>query len=62
MVDAVRAIGKELGIYMRIDMFATTRGAVFGEFRLHHTVEMAIRSLQTNILDHFGKERRVSND
>ena len=32
MVDAVRAIGKELGIYMRIDMFATTKGAVFGEF------------------------------
>lgn len=32
MVEAVQAIGRELGIYMRIDMFATTRGAVFGEF------------------------------
>jgi glycosyltransferase involved in cell wall biosynthesis len=32
MVTTVRAIGRELGIYMRIDMFATTRGAVFGEF------------------------------
>jgi glycosyltransferase involved in cell wall biosynthesis len=32
MVNAVRTIGRELGIYMRIDMYATNRGAVFGEF------------------------------
>ena len=32
MVDAVQTIGKAVGIYMRIDMFATKRGAVFGEF------------------------------
>ena len=32
MVEAVRIIGKSLGIYMRIDMFPTSRGAVFGEF------------------------------
>ena len=32
MLDAVRTIGRTLGIYMRIDMYATNRGAVFGEF------------------------------
>ena len=32
MVESVKTIGQELGIYMRIDMFATNRGAVFGEF------------------------------
>ena len=32
MVDAVKTIGRELGIYMRIDMYPTNRGAVFGEF------------------------------
>ena len=32
MIMAVKTIGRELGIYMRIDMFATARGAVFGEF------------------------------
>jgi glycosyltransferase involved in cell wall biosynthesis len=32
MIEAVQAIGRELGIYMRIDMFATSKGAVFGEF------------------------------
>lgn len=32
MIEAVRTIGKAVGIYMRIDMFATNRGAVFGEF------------------------------
>ena len=32
MVNAVKTIGRELGIYMRIDMYATSRGAVFGEF------------------------------
>jgi glycosyltransferase involved in cell wall biosynthesis/Tfp pilus assembly protein PilF len=32
MVEVVRIIGKSLGIYMRIDMFPTSRGAVFGEF------------------------------
>ena len=32
MIEAVQTIGKAVGIYMRIDMFATDRGAVFGEF------------------------------
>ena len=32
MLRSVRQIGKSMGIYMRIDMFATNRGAVFGEF------------------------------
>ena len=32
MIEAVQTIGKAVGIYMRIDMFATKRGAVFGEF------------------------------
>jgi len=32
MVEAVKKIGSTLGIYMRIDMYATTKGAVFGEF------------------------------
>ncbi len=32
MVNAVKTIGRELGIYMRIDMYPTNRGAVFGEF------------------------------
>jgi glycosyltransferase involved in cell wall biosynthesis len=32
MIQSVKTIGMELGIYMRIDMFATNRGAVFGEF------------------------------
>ena len=32
MIEAVQTIGKAVGIYMRIDMFATNRGAVFGEF------------------------------
>ena len=32
MIAAVQTIGKAVGIYMRIDMFATNRGAVFGEF------------------------------
>ena len=32
MVAAVKEIGSTLGIYMRIDMYATTKGAVFGEF------------------------------
>ena len=31
MVASVQKIGEELNIYMRIDMFATNRGAVFGE-------------------------------
>lgn len=32
MVEAVKKIGSTLGIYMRIDMYATAKGAVFGEF------------------------------
>jgi len=32
MVEAVKIIGASLGIYMRIDMYATDKGAVFGEF------------------------------
>lgn len=32
MIQSVQTIGKALGIYMRIDMFPTNRGAVFGEF------------------------------
>ena len=32
MVQSAQTIGKALGIYMRIDMFPTNRGAVFGEF------------------------------
>ena len=32
MVSMVRQIGKELGIFMRIDVFPTIRGCVFGEF------------------------------
>ena len=32
MIESVRTIGAALGMYMRIDMFATSRGAVFGEF------------------------------
>ena len=32
MVEAVQKIGSTLGIYMRIDMYATNKGAVFGEF------------------------------
>ena len=32
MVKSVQKIGRSVGIYMRIDMFATNRGAVFGEF------------------------------
>jgi len=32
MVEAVKKIGSTLGIYMRIDMYATDKGAVFGEF------------------------------
>lgn len=32
MIESVGKIGKSLGMYMRIDMFATNRGAVFGEF------------------------------
>lgn len=32
MVSQVKALGKELGCFMRIDMYATNRGPVFGEF------------------------------
>ena len=32
MIEAVQTIGRAVGIYMRIDMYATNRGAVFGEF------------------------------
>ncbi len=32
MVQSVQKIGESLGIYMRIDMFPTKKGAVFGEF------------------------------
>ena len=32
MVTQVKTLGKMLGCFMRIDMYATSRGAVFGEF------------------------------
>jgi hypothetical protein len=32
MVKDVRTLGKEMGCFMRIDMFATDKGPVFGEF------------------------------
>jgi hypothetical protein len=32
LVDMAKGLGGELGIFMRIDLYATTRGAVFGEF------------------------------
>ncbi|MCF1707352.1 hypothetical protein L0V05_00845 [Tabrizicola sp. J26] len=32
MVAMASAIGAEIGVFMRIDLFATTRGPVFGEF------------------------------
>ncbi|MGY8781632.1 MAG: glycosyltransferase, partial [Fidelibacterota bacterium] len=32
MVEAVEKIGATLGLFMRIDMYATNKGAVFGEF------------------------------
>ena len=32
MVTQVKTLGKELGCFMRIDMYATSRGPVFGEF------------------------------
>lgn len=32
MVGMVKRMGSALGMFMRIDMYATTRGAVFGEF------------------------------
>ncbi len=32
LVDRVKTMGRELGMFMRIDMYATDRGAVFGEF------------------------------
>nr|WP_280177461.1 ATP-grasp fold amidoligase family protein [Microvirga pakistanensis] len=32
LIDTVRTVGRMLNMFMRIDMYATTRGAVFGEF------------------------------
>ena len=32
MVEAVKTIGSSVHAFMRIDMYATNRGAVFGEF------------------------------
>jgi len=32
LIDTVRKVGRMLNMFMRIDMYATTRGAVFGEF------------------------------
>jgi tetratricopeptide (TPR) repeat protein len=32
MVEDVRALGKAMGCFMRIDMYATNKGPVFGEF------------------------------
>jgi hypothetical protein len=32
LCESAKKLGSELGIFMRIDFFATTRGAVFGEF------------------------------
>jgi hypothetical protein len=32
MMQVARTVGEELGIFIRIDMYATTRGVVFGEF------------------------------
>ena len=32
LCDTARILGEELGIFMRIDLYATTKGAVFGEF------------------------------
>ena len=32
LVEMATALGLKLGIFMRIDLYATTRGAVFGEF------------------------------
>jgi len=32
LIHTVRTVGRMLNMFMRIDMYATTRGAVFGEF------------------------------
>ena len=32
MVKKVKMLGKKLGCFMRIDMYATDKGPVFGEF------------------------------
>ena len=32
MLEDVRNLGRSLGCFMRIDMFATDKGPVFGEF------------------------------
>lgn len=32
LIHTVRTVGRRLNMFMRIDMYATTRGAVFGEF------------------------------
>jgi hypothetical protein len=32
LMHTVRTVGRKLNMFMRIDMYATTRGAVFGEF------------------------------
>jgi hypothetical protein len=32
LIHTVKKVGRTLNIFMRIDMYATTRGAVFGEF------------------------------
>ena len=32
LVSTAKLLGKSVGVFMRIDLYATTRGAVFGEF------------------------------
>ena len=32
LIQTAKGLGREIGIFMRIDLYATTRGSVFGEF------------------------------
>lgn len=32
LISTAKLLGKSVGVFMRIDLYATTRGAVFGEF------------------------------
>jgi hypothetical protein len=32
LISTAKLLGKSVGMFMRIDLYATTRGAVFGEF------------------------------
>ena len=60
LISTAKLLGKSVEMFMRIDLYATTRGAVFGEFT---SQPMVVEDLQNGLMNGiYGKERKDASN